>query len=198
MNNKKINKWFTLVEMMISIIIIWLLVILVFKIYIYLSEISVRIENEKILNNELLFMTQTFQNITDKYKIDYDMYPNIKDTYWITKIMYLKWDEWKVKIYSTWDCEDSIQQIKTKHCRVQMEKNWNIVDITDKNKTYFTKLYFKILPYEDNSKFNLNFDDLYHSWIWLFTQIYIKRYSDKDWKFNVNVNFQTFYNIRQY
>lgn len=63
-------KAFTLIEVLISLVIISLLVGIMFGIYTSILKLSVRIEQEKNLNNELLFASQTIQNAVDNYDLD--------------------------------------------------------------------------------------------------------------------------------
>jgi len=189
---------FTLIELLISITIISLLIVLVFKVYMQLSDISIRIENEKILNNEILFLSQNLQNLSDKNNINFNRYSDLKSTYGLSWTLFLNWTDGNVSVYSTWDCIDDVVAIKSKYCWIQINKNWNIYDLTDKNKIYFTKFYFKILPYADPSQNDLTFDEINHNWFWIFAQSYIKKYNESKWPFNVMINSQSFFNIRKY
>jgi len=51
-----------------------------FKTYITISQISFRVEQQKYLNQEMLFVSETLQNFANRNKIDYDKYyeENIK------------------------------------------------------------------------------------------------------------------------
>lgn len=193
-----LKKTFTLIELLIVVIVIWILVVLIFKIYIQIANVSIRVENEKIMNNELLSMFQTVQNIPDDYVIDFNKYQNLKDKYWYSNILYLTWAQWPISLYSTWDCDATIDSIKTKYCWVQLDKNNQKIDLTDKEKTYFTKLYFKILPYQDVSSYNVGFEDLYHHGYAMFIESYIKKYNKSNWPFDVKVNYTNFFNLRKY
>lgn len=193
-----IKKAFTLIELLVSIVIIAILVVIVFKIYIQLSNISLKIENEKNLSNEILFLSQTIQWLTDKSNIYYSGYSSLSMTYGITWTLYLTWEDWLISIYSTWDCHDDITSIKDKFCWVQMNKGWELIDLTDKNKIYLTKFYFKLIPYEDQNNLTLTFQDIYHNGVGLYAQGYIKRFNEKSWPFNVMINYETFYNIKKY
>lgn len=196
MNTKRT---FTLVELLIVVIIIWILVVLIFRIYMQIANISIRVENEKVLNNELLSMSQTIQNIPDEYYIDFSKYDStLSSKYWYTKILYLTWTWWPISIYATWDCIDNISSISEKFCRLQMNKNWQVIDLTDKNKIYFTKYYFKLIPYKDASTYNIPFAEIYHHGYGVHLESYIKRYNVKTWSFSVKLNYTNFFNLRKY
>jgi type II secretory pathway pseudopilin PulG len=72
--NMKISKWFTLIETLIVVVIIWILAVILMKTYTFVSEISFRIQQEKNVTQETLFLSQIIQNLSDKNSIDYDKY----------------------------------------------------------------------------------------------------------------------------
>ena len=65
---------FTLIEVLIAITLAAILFTLVFRSYVSITQISTRIENEKKLNAEIAYVTETVQNIADTYQIDYAKY----------------------------------------------------------------------------------------------------------------------------
>lgn len=68
------TKAFTLIEVLIALMIAGILFALIFKSYVSITQISTRLQNEKMLNAELTYMTETVQNIADTYQIDYARY----------------------------------------------------------------------------------------------------------------------------
>lgn len=198
------KKAFTLIELIISTVILWILIVLIFNIYSHILNISTRVENEKIITNEVLFLSQTVQNFVDAYDIDFQKYydslgnSSLISTYWFTWAIHLKSWTWSISIYATWDCEDTQDNLKEKFCWIQMKQGDKTIDITDKNKVYFRKFYFKIIPYQDGSSYYLNFEDISHNGFWMFSEIYIKNYKQVWWPFDVKLNYENFFNIRQY
>ncbi|MBP7007278.1 prepilin-type N-terminal cleavage/methylation domain-containing protein [Patescibacteria group bacterium] len=67
---KQLTQAFTLIEVLISLVIISVLVGIVFAMYTSIIRLSVRMEQEKNLNNELLFAVQSIQNMVDNYDLD--------------------------------------------------------------------------------------------------------------------------------
>ena len=67
---KQLTQAFTLIEVLISLVIISILVGIVFAMYTSIIRLSVRMEQEKNLNNELLFAVQSIQNMVDNYDLD--------------------------------------------------------------------------------------------------------------------------------
>lgn len=68
------KKAFTLIEILIAIVIAGILFTLIFKAYVSITQITARLGNEKKLNAEILYVTQTVQNIADTYQIDFAKY----------------------------------------------------------------------------------------------------------------------------
>lgn len=197
------KKTFTLIELLISIVIFGILIAVLFKLYLTMLDLSIRIENEKILNNDVMYFSQVTQNFVDKWlNIDYSKYvinwaSSITWSYWLTWILHLTWISWPISIYSTWDCNYFTGKIDShNYCWIEMNNSWSIVELTDKDKTYFTKAIFQIIPTAEKSEFTLDYEDIYSDWFSFYTQWYIKKYNSKRWIYNVNMFYQNFYNIK--
>lgn len=191
------KKSFTLIELLISTVIIWILVVLIFKIYMLICNISIRVENQKTVDNGMLYVSQVFENISDKYDIDYSKYSSLSDSYGLTGKLFLTWNWNSLIIYSTWNCDLERDFFREKDCRLQMKKNSEIVNLTDKRKIYIKNLFFKIMPYDDIENYNLEFENIYHNWFGVFWEFYVKRFSNF-WPYNVKISYENFYNIRNY
>ena len=68
------KKAFTLIEILIALVLIAILFTVIFKSYVTITEITTRLQNEKKINTEIAFVTQTVQNIADAYQIDFARY----------------------------------------------------------------------------------------------------------------------------
>lgn len=68
------TKAFTLIELIISIVIVGLLAGVIFTTYRTILDITVRVENEKIVANEMLFAHQVIQSLVDNYEINFEKY----------------------------------------------------------------------------------------------------------------------------
>jgi prepilin-type N-terminal cleavage/methylation domain-containing protein len=68
------KKAFTLIEVLIAITLAAILFTLIFRTYVSITQISTRMGNEKKLNAEITYLTETVQNIADNYQIDYTKY----------------------------------------------------------------------------------------------------------------------------
>jgi prepilin-type N-terminal cleavage/methylation domain-containing protein len=166
-------KGFTLLEMLIVIVIIWILAVVLCESYITISKIALRVEQEKNLSEESLVLTQIFQSIADEATIDYDKYENsLKESGWFTGVLYLTW--WQrtwTSIYTKWEdfCldldwnfpqnadgwyDDYSQKVKNAltWCVLVLEKEVDgddsiITPLTNQWKVITSKVLFKVIPY---------------------------------------------------
>lgn len=190
------KKTFTLIEILISLVIIGILTVILFKVYVTIGNLNIRIENEKNLQNEIMYLNQFLIQILDKYQIDYSKYTNLKSTNWITSWLNLIWENWKIFIYQTWDCDISDwKQIRNKNCWIEANINWKNYSLTNTGKVFVNNLIFKIIPF---TWWITDLSGTYQKWIWIQATFYIKNYNPKYRPFNVKINFENFYNIRKY
>ena len=68
------KKAFTLLETLISLVIIGILAVVLVQAYTTISGIAFRIQQEKNLSEESLMLTQIFQSLSDTTTIDYEAY----------------------------------------------------------------------------------------------------------------------------
>lgn len=132
MKKRTALKWFTLLEMLIVMIIIWILAVVLTESYISISKVALRIEQQKNISEESLILTQIFQSIADETTIDYDKYgSNLSDEHWYTYPLYLKWRDWtSYKIYTSisdegWECLNL-------EWNFEPNEDWSYPDISEK------------------------------------------------------------------
>ena len=172
----KLN-WFTLIEMLIVMVIIWILAVVLTESYINISKTALRIEQEKNISEESLILTQIFQSIADETTIDYDKY-NVNDLEskdWYVDKLFLKWWEWEsYSIYTEWNCLELEWNFKlNEDGSIQTDDEWNIPDITDFSdcklvledkdggksilnaswKVVVSKVRFRIIPYDTDQNY---------------------------------------------
>ena len=170
-------KWFTLIEMLIVMVIIWILAVVLTESYINISKTALRIEQEKNISEESLILTQIFQSIADETTIDYDEY-NVNDLEskgWYVDKLFLKWWEWEsYSIYTEWNCLELEWNFKlNEDGSIQTDEEWNIPDITDFSdcklvlenkdggksilnsswKVVVSKIRFRIIPYDTDQNY---------------------------------------------
>lgn len=192
---KKLLAWFTLIELTITTIILALLIIVLFNVYIITGQIAVKIQSERNLHNETLYVMQTLQNIVDDWTLSITWYSLawLEDTYGIVDQLILVWDTYRYILQrsctTTWGV-----------CVLELEKfdpftlETVTLILTDPNRIDVTNFYIKLLPFGEQS----DFDNISHEWFRLFLDVQVPYYSDQNRWFNVRQQLQTFFNVRQY
>lgn len=203
------KKAFTLMELLIVMVIMAVFSWVLFKTFNTISEISFRVEQQKKVNEELLFVSEILQNYANRNSIDFEQYgENLNDTYWFTNILYLSGEDWRFHIFSSGECVDFSEVPDPLELRsgcalyVQSDEEGSpLVKLTD-DSAYFTRAKFKIIPYSDKyfsddfSQCKTNYFACVNDvWFWLFTDVYPKLYSDTKWANNVHLLVQQFFNI---
>jgi type II secretory pathway pseudopilin PulG len=202
----KNQKAFTLIEIVLVTLIVWLLAWVLFKTYITISQISFRVEQQKIVNQELLFISEIMQNFANRNQIDYEKYTDLNNTDWIFDVLYMSWEDGRFSIYSDGNCL-SLNHIPTKDdlqnsCSIFLEKENEKIKLTN-DLIYSSKIVFKIIPFIDFDK-DLDSIDLCDSnylacinnyGFWFFAKFYTKWYDPNNWTNNVSLFVQQFFNI---
>ncbi len=155
MQNKKF--WFTLLELLISISIIAILVVILFRAFNTISEVSFRAQQEKNIQQELIRINQSLQNIADNHSIDFDRYKeNSEDKH---SSLFLSWES-KIEITSTWNCllDTKIQtgfdqeQIDNPCQLIIIPEDWEIIEISSPSQSIISQPFFTIHPNKANSE----------------------------------------------
>lgn len=68
------KRGFTLVEILIVLVICGILFGVLFRTYGKITDIAFKTEREKNMNQELIYVSQVLQNISDEYVVDIDKY----------------------------------------------------------------------------------------------------------------------------
>lgn len=197
-SKNKINKAFTLIELLIATVIVGILATVMFQVYITISNISVRIESEKLLQSETMFLVQNLQNLSDSQQINLSGYyddwiseTDLKTANWVVDKLYFT--GWKYsELYLSWtNCDSS------KNCEVVLgyDEAWTkkYVSITDSKKAYLTNLKFKLSSYSWEV---VSVEDSFQQGFGVYGQIYVSKYNPNFWPLNVKSDIQTFFSIR--
>ena len=205
------KKAFTLIELLIVICILGILTVVLFSAYNKISEISFRVEQERKVNEEILFLSEVLQNFANRNSIDFDQYRaneiDFTSLKWFTDKLFLSWEDWKFSIYTSWSCASYAtvpnQDQFDSGCFFYLENGDWLVKLTSES-VYFTDAKFKIIPYADNyfavgdeatpcgkNYFACVNDDGF----WLFTDAYPRYYNSWVWSNNIHVLVQHFFNI---
>ena len=191
------KKAFTLIELLIVICILGIFSAVLFRTYKTISEISFRVERQKTVNEEFLFVSEVLQNFANRNSIDFEKYRgegvSLADSMWFIDRLYLSGDDGKIQIYSSGDCVKS-------WCALFLQINEeDSVKLTN-DSVYFSKAQFKIIPYSDSYFEWIDCDKNYFAcvnddWFWLFVDIYPKLYNTEVWANDVHILVQHFFNI---
>ena len=214
-------KWFTLIEMLIVMFIIWILAVVLVESYLTISKTALKIEQEKNLSEEALILTQTFQAISDETTIDYEAYSgyDLKSNSWFTGTLYLTWWQWSwVKIYTTWtDClnlewnfpwngdwtyPDYSEKIRNalSWCDLVLEQWDEIVSLVPDWKVVVSEVKFRIIPYDSNKNYFENSDspvalnDVHQPAFWMFIHLYAPLYQPT-WTNKIDQPLQLFFDL---
>ncbi|MBP7848040.1 type II secretion system protein [Patescibacteria group bacterium] len=68
------KKGFTLVELLITTVIMGMLIGLLFEIFVLIARIAVKVEHERSVHNEIIYVMQTIQNLIDQGNIEFADY----------------------------------------------------------------------------------------------------------------------------
>ena len=218
MKRKTAIKWFTLLEMMIVIVIVWILAVVLTESYITISRTALRIEQEKNISEESLVLTQIFQSVADEATIDYEKYwSKLQDSNWFTWTLYLTWWQWSwTSIYTTGDCLDLDKNFESDEdgnisqsildytgCYLAMkqwEENeetqltipWNVV---------ISKAMFRIIPFDSDENYftwedtnNIVINDVHQPAFWMFIHLYAPLYQPT-WTNKIDLPLQLFFNL---
>lgn len=217
MIKKTMLKWFTMIEMLIVMVIIWILAVVLTESYISISKTALRIEQEKNISEESLILTQIFQAISDEATIDYDRYSeegiDLSENWWKTDILYLTQWQWEwTSIYTEWNCLEL-------EWSFEIDSEWNFTDIQDysdcklvledkdKNETILntswkvvvSKVMFRVIPYNSDEYYfekwwGTVMNDIHQPAFWMFIHLYSPLYQPK-WTNNVHLPLQLFFNL---
>lgn len=208
------KKWFTLIELLISMVVVCILFVVLLSTYSWISRIWFKIEQEKSVYQEVLQLTQLLQNISDNNDIDFDAYSsdsnyNLSDSLWIVDVLYLSGRSGKIKIFSSWVCLDTDDingnlGFSGNYCNIYI-KDWDNEEKIINNRTSnITKPYFKIIPFASEQDYIDDVSSLCHTnylncinkhWFWIFTNFYNWAYKKSIWELNVNIPLQLFYSF---
>ncbi|MCF7834954.1 prepilin-type N-terminal cleavage/methylation domain-containing protein [Candidatus Gracilibacteria bacterium] len=195
---------FTLVEILVVLIVIGILSVVLMKTYTFISQIAFRIQQEKYINKEILFISQNIQNFSDRNSIDYYRYGSSLDSsYGITDTLYLSGQDGELTIYSTGDCIDPGESIDILtggyKCYLEIIKNGNTIQISNPNSIYLSKTIFKIIPYDSTENYlNTNSCSNYISCIYkpgffMISRAYSPRYNNNRYN-KIQIPIQQFFN----
>ena len=221
MKSKIKLRWFTLIEMLIVIFIIWILSVVLVESYLTISKTALKIEQEKNLSEEALILTQTFQAISDEATIDYEAYSgDLLVSSWFTNTLYLTWWQWSwTSIYTTWenclfldqnflanedwsypDYSKTIQNALS-WCDLVLEQWGEITSLVPNWKVVVSEVKFRVIPYDsyenyfDKAEDGNILNNVHQPAFWMFIHLYAPLYQPT-WTNKIDQPLQLFFNLK--
>lgn len=188
----RFKKAFTLLEVLVSLVIISLLVGVIFGIYTNILKLSVRIEQEKNLNNELLFASQTIQNLVDNYDLDLGAYFGtgkfVPVDQGYADVLVLRTADRQIKLSKVGECG------QWSGCYLGLDNGSGAIkQLTNPYKVSVPVIKFRVIPYEFG-----DVDVIYQKGFWVYGKMTSARYNSGKYELNVAQDIQLFFNIRKY
>jgi prepilin-type N-terminal cleavage/methylation domain-containing protein len=168
------KKAFTLLETLITLVIIGILAVVLTESYLTISKIAFKIEQEKNLTEEALMLTQIFQSITEEATIDYERYNgSLASTSGFTDILYLTGGqrtgteiysvpkgegclplegEFQPKEDGTYD-NPSDTMFENSGCQLILQQNGIETPLLATNKLIPSQVKFKIIPFDSETTY---------------------------------------------
>lgn len=177
------KKAFTLIELLIVITIVGILSMLLFRTLWDMITTNARIQQEKIINQELITLQTTLNHLSEQYPLlSMTAYQSENSSLswdigegWFTSILYLQnLSGEQLSIYGTWG------NCGTSWCYIVFKTQDGIeTQITNSDHSSMKNLIFKIIPnkyYTSGSIYeNLDLKDILSEWFWIFGTIEWKR-----------------------
>lgn len=212
---KKLLKWFTMVEMIITMVIVSILAVVLVETYINISKIALKVEQQKNISEESLMLTQIFQSISDEATIDYERYEedgiNLENYKWFVDVLYLTWGSWSgTSIYTTWYCFDLEWNFQSgvdvtsvlyqnSECSLVLKQNNVETTLNTLWKVIISKIKFRVIPYNDDDwyfdmrRWNV-INDIHQPAFWVFVHLYAPLYQTS-WINKIDLPLQLFFNL---
>jgi len=145
------HKAFTLIEVIIVTLILGLLAGLLLNTYVTMTKIAFRVQQEKAMTEQIVYVMQVIQNLAEKNTIDYTRY---EQEFWSTYLidnngkvpmLFLTWSQWPTKVFLPDDCQ-IYQLTGVQDCFFTLETVDNMMQLSVNN-TPFANALFHIIPY---------------------------------------------------
>ncbi len=190
----KQRKAFTLIELLIVIVIIGILSTLLFRTLADMISANARIQQEKIMTQELMTIQTTINNMSEHYPI-IDMKKYIPE-WWTTWYIGSDWFTWI--LYLKNHSGDTIQIYSTGNYLATLINDQEI-QITNPDRSIMSGIQFKILPvqyYSGSIYENLDLKHINAQGFWIFWNLAYKQNGLKN-KARSSYNLQHFIHLQQ-
>ncbi len=199
------KKGFTLVELLITTVIMGMLIGLLFEIFVLIARIAVKVEHERSVHNEIIYVMQTIQNLIDQGNIEFANYAwagdGFENRYWIDNTINLvdsTTTTWRVFEYNIYTCTASWSTDSGICLSTDIITSWTnkvVLNLTDTERVVINNFYIKVLQSLDTET---DYTEIVNDGFWLFMDVEIPEYDETRRWFRVDQKVQTFFNLRKY
>jgi len=196
---------FTLLETIITIVIMSILIWVIFQVYVMVGRIAVFVQGQKWIHDEMIYVIQTMQNLVDSQSTVLWWFDSLTDELknWFDERLVLSDDTFTyifTKVCTTtWFIEECVLQLEKDDDDVFTTNE--IIPMTDPDALYLNNFYIRKLPYLAAGWWwsaEENYERAMHEWFWLFMDVESPRYDPEKWWFSPNQQYQIFFNVRKY
>lgn len=145
------NRAFTLIEVIIVTLILGLLAGLLLNTYVTMTKIAFRVQQEKSMTEQIVYVMQVIQNLAEKNTIDYGRYEEefwsgyLTDNNGKVPTLLLTGSQWPIEIFLPDNCQ-TYQFTGNQECFLMLEAADNTMQLSVNN-TPFANTFFHIIPY---------------------------------------------------
>lgn len=198
----KKNWWFTLVEVLITVVIMWFLIWLIFEIFVTIWRIAVFVQLNRTVHAEMMYVVQTMQNMVD------DQYMNVTwldltltwwdaSTRWWKSTLQLADDDFIYYLNNNCDDPDNNCFLELSWASLAwwwwLSATWS-VELTNPDLIAVNSYAVRTLPYSSPSLYTW----LIHAWFRLFAELRVPQYDETKWRLRVKQQLQLFFTMRKY
>lgn len=198
--HKKIFWWFTLVEVIITVVIMWFLIWLIFQVFVTIWRIAVFVQLNRTVHAEMMYVVQTMQNMVD------DQYMNLTwldltltwwdaATRWWKPTLQLADDHYRYYLNNNCDNPEScfLELSWEDYLWWWISNTWSVA-LTNADLIAVDAYAARTLPYTSPSSYTW----LIHGWFWLFAELRVLQYDETKWWLKVKQQLQLFFTMRKY
>lgn len=173
---------------------------LLFQIFVTIGRIAVFIQLQRTVHNEIIYTSQTIQNLVDNQEISLTGYNLVDDAVFWWRKDALEFTDWtlnyEIKKYST----GTKSYLRMAVCDLVCDPWPSWIDprqyyqITDPERTRLESFLVKTLPYGNDS----DYFQLLHNGFWMLVDLRASQYDDNKRYFRVFQQIQLFFSMRKY
>ncbi len=187
---------------MLTVLIMAVLIWLLFDVFVTIWRISVFVQLNRSVHSELIYVTQTIQNMVDDQDMQLtglDLSGSGGDTQTQGRKQSINFADDEFIYTISKNCTDE-PNCFLQLFWIELEPNylaWYItgsVALTDPGNVTIESFYIRTLPYDSPAEYA----QMLHKWFWLFLDIRVPQYDETKRRFSVKQQAQLFFTMRKY